>query len=157
MALANPEQIDTFDAATIAFEIRFERELTSHWRRLESEAGPQMISSPSAKERTLLDGFFRDVQEEIGRAVHEYFPQLLRVATTYRDRIGDQSQLACLAVPHASPLESGGWLNFRVAVIRSTESPAPLCAGLRSDGQLSLSPTTSRNRGGPSLQSRDAD
>ena len=94
MALANPEQIDTFDAATIAFEIRFERELTSHWRRLESEAGPQMISSPSAKERTLLDGFFRDVQEEIGRAVHEYFRQLLRVATTYRERIGDQSPLA---------------------------------------------------------------
>jgi hypothetical protein len=93
VAMTNPEQIDTFDAATIAFEIRFERELTSRWQRLESETRLRMTSSPSAKKRPLLDRFFRDVQEEIGRAVHEYFPKLLHVATTYRERIGNQSPL----------------------------------------------------------------
>jgi hypothetical protein len=58
--------------------------------------------------------------------------------------------------PTSGPFVSAR-LNLRAAVIRPTESPAPLCAGLRSDGQLSLSPTTSRNRGGPSWRSRGAE
>jgi hypothetical protein len=91
--MTNPEQIDTFDAATIAFEIRFERELTSCWERLESQASERVTSSPLAEKRALLNRFFRDVKEEIGRAVHEYFPKLLHVAITYRERIGNQSPL----------------------------------------------------------------
>jgi hypothetical protein len=88
------EQVSPFDAATIAFEIRFEQELSSHWQHLESEVASATIGASSAKKHSLLHGFFDDATEEIGRVVHEYFPKLLQIKTTHREQLGNQSPLS---------------------------------------------------------------
>ena len=87
-------QLNPFHAALTAFEIRFDRELTSRWQNLEYKAGEATDGAPSDKRRSVLYRFFEDAEREIGNVVHEYFPKLLQVATTQRKHLGNDAPLA---------------------------------------------------------------
>jgi hypothetical protein len=87
-------QLSPFHAALAAFEIRFDIELTSRWQVLEYKAGEAADFAPSEKRRSVLHRFFEDAEREIGSVVHEYFPKLLKVATTQRQHLGNDSPLA---------------------------------------------------------------
>jgi hypothetical protein len=87
-------QLNPFHAALAAFEIRFDRELTSRWQNLEYKAWEATDGSPSEKRRSVLYRFFEDAEREIGNVVHEYFPKLLQVATTQRKHLGNDAPLA---------------------------------------------------------------
>ncbi len=70
--LTQPDQLSVFDAALVAFEIRFERELTSRWQKLEHEAIQRILSNPSGREKHVLLGkFFDNAKEELANTVHE--------------------------------------------------------------------------------------
>lgn len=86
-------QLNPFHAALAAFEIRFDRELTSRWQNLEYKAGEATDGAPSEKRRSVLYRFFEDAEREIGNVVHEYFPKLLQVATTQRQHLGNDAPL----------------------------------------------------------------
>jgi hypothetical protein len=88
------EQLSPFHAAFTAFEIRFEEELTTRWQELEYEAAGAAVSAPLDKKRSVLHGFFKDAEREIGNVIHEYFPRLLQVATTQRQHLENESPLA---------------------------------------------------------------
>jgi hypothetical protein len=92
--MKKPAQLSAFDASQTAFWIRFERELTSRWEKLEHETEMDMIRNPSSKKHSLLNRFFDDAQEQMAGAIHTYFPKMLQVATTGRQHIGHQSPLA---------------------------------------------------------------
>jgi hypothetical protein len=88
------EQLSPFDAAFVAFEIRFERELTSRWEDLEYEAAQCARASSGKEKRSALNGFFEDANNAIASVIHEYFPRLLQVATTQRQYLGRESPLS---------------------------------------------------------------
>jgi hypothetical protein len=92
--MKKPAQLSAFDASEAAFWIRFERELTSRWEKLEHKTEMDMIRNPSSKKYSLLIRFFDDAQEQLAGAIHTYFPKMLEVATTGRQHIGNQAPLA---------------------------------------------------------------
>lgn len=88
------EQVDLFQAAVFAFELRFERELTRRWERLESEAAAAIRNASSGVDKYFLfQHFFDDVREQLAEVVGLYFPKLLSIAATNRHRLGAESPL----------------------------------------------------------------
>jgi len=88
------DQLNAFDAAVTAFEIRLAIELSDRWEKLESDAGSAAILAPFDEKRSALDGFFENAEKEVSSVVHEYFPRLLQVATVHRQHLGNKSPLA---------------------------------------------------------------
>ncbi len=68
-------------------------ELTSRWQDFKYRAGDSTGGATPEKKRVMLLGFFEDAAEEIASVVPEYFPKLLRVATTHRQHLGSDSPL----------------------------------------------------------------
>ena len=95
--MSSLEQIGTFEAAVIAFEIQFERKLVSRWENCEWEAAAASIHALPVRKDRLLKQFFHDAEDLIAAAIHEFFPVLLKVATMQREHIGDRSPLAWTA------------------------------------------------------------
>jgi len=88
------ERIRPFDAALIAFEIRFEQELSIYWNKLESEAAYAISGTPSGTEKgSLLRRFFSDAADGLAEHIHLNFSKLLNVATAHRKCLGEQSPL----------------------------------------------------------------
>ena len=89
------EDFDPFHAALVAFLFRFEREMTSRWERLESEAVTAILGSASGqKKHSLFTHFFEDSRQQVAAGVHARFPSLLNVATSGRNCLKNQSPLA---------------------------------------------------------------
>ncbi|MGC2109397.1 MAG: hypothetical protein WA655_07760 [Candidatus Korobacteraceae bacterium] len=88
------EQLSDFEAAVIAFRLRFEQQLLSRWEHLEGKTGPAVMNATPDGKGQLLLAFFKDAEKEIAAIIHEYFPTLLKVATMHRARLVDRSPLA---------------------------------------------------------------
>src|SRR6266446_5507018 len=84
---------DTFHVAVIAFEIRFEQELSSRWEKREGDTHSAIIGAPLMERSSLFQQFFNDVEAEVAGVIHEYFPSLLKIATTNQEQLGNQSPL----------------------------------------------------------------
>jgi hypothetical protein len=86
-------QLDPFNAAVIAFVIRFERDLTTIWDDHESETHSAIVAAPVKGKYLAFRQFFEDVEDEIALVVHRCFPSLLQVATANRERLAGQTPL----------------------------------------------------------------
>lgn len=87
-----PKEHAQLNKAFDAFEKRFEGVLIANWPGVEDRTGTANWG-PSEK-RSALDRFFKDAENVIETAVHEYFPKLLQVAIAQRRHLGKQSPIA---------------------------------------------------------------
>lgn len=87
------EQLDPFDAARIAFDIRFERQLVAIWEERERETHSAIVAAQVMEKHRGFQQFFNDMGAKVTGVIHEYFPSLLQVATTNRRHLANQSPL----------------------------------------------------------------
>jgi hypothetical protein len=87
------EQFERFHAALVAFEIRFEQELTEPWEKLETESYSAISNAPITEKFRGVRKFFEDVKTEVARVIHEQFPSLLEIAVANRTLLDDQSPI----------------------------------------------------------------
>jgi len=75
------ESTSPFDLAIAAFDIRFERELTSCWESVVAATIQPLIAAAPEEKQGVLRKCFSDAAEKIAAVVQSYFPKLLRTAT----------------------------------------------------------------------------
>lgn len=94
MSLINPaNQVDVFEAARIAFVIRFAEELDTRWEEHVGEASCQIVAAPITEKHRFLQELFDDLGDAVAAVVHKYFPSLLQVASANRGRLSGQSPI----------------------------------------------------------------
>jgi len=96
-------QLDPFNAAVIAFVIRFERDLTTIWDDHESETHSAIVAAPVKGKYLAFRQFFEDVEDEIALVVHRCFPSLLQVATAQSFTVTFRQPTCRVDQPRAGP------------------------------------------------------
>jgi hypothetical protein len=91
--MSEVEQLGAFHAALIAFEIRFEQELTDHWERLLYASYSAITDAPITERHRPFCRFFTDASAEVARLIHEYFPTHLQISIANRSHLGDRSPM----------------------------------------------------------------